>query len=166
MLNYDSLSTDEKLDIRGRLLECATSLGGKNYFLSMVEAMRSSYQHPLMSKESTFRFDKGVVKWQKVIFKEKVDLLILLARDEQKTNNLMPDKTEKKYKTVMNLLRAIGPMKFEAKPKNSKDGDGFIFNAIDVIDNKTCRLNSIFEIVFFVPLQIVKKILINKIKPV
>ena len=97
MLKYDNLSTDEKLEIKGRLLECATSLGGKNYFLSMVEAMRSSYQHPLMSKESAFRFDKGVVKWQKVIFKEKVDLLILLARDEQKTNNLMPDKTEKKY---------------------------------------------------------------------
>ena len=72
---------------------------------------------------------------------------------------------EKLQKTIMNLLRAIGPMKFEAKPKNSKDGDGFIFNAIDVIDNKTCRLNSIFEIIFFLPLQIVKKILINKINP-
>ncbi len=166
MLNYDSLSSDEKLEIKGRLLECATSIGGKNYFLSMIEAMRSSYQHPLMSKECSFRFDKGVVKWQKVIFKDKVDLLILLAQDERKTDNLMPDRKEKNYKTVMNLLRAIGPMKFEAKPKNSKDGDGFMFNAIDVIDNKTCRLNFIFEIIFFLPLQIVKKILISKIKPI
>ena len=56
----------------------------------------------------------------------------------------------------MNLLIAIGSMKFDAKHKISKSGDGIIYNAIDVTNNKTYRFNSIFEIIFFVPLQIVK----------
>ena len=38
----------------------------------------------------------------------------------------MPKKGEKRYKTIMNLLRTVGPMEFEIRPKNSKNGDGRI----------------------------------------
>ena len=56
----------------------------------------------------------------------------------------------------MNLLRAIGSMKFDAKYKISKSVYGIIYKAIYVANNKRYRFNHIFEIIFFVPLQIVK----------
>ena len=53
----------------------------------------------------------------------------------------MPKKGEKSYKTIMNLLRTVGPMEFEIRPKNSKNGDGFILRPFDIIDKNTLHLN-------------------------
>ena len=73
----------------------------------------------------------------------------------------MPKKGDKNYKTIINLLRTIGPIKFEVKPKNIKDGDGFILHPFDIIDNNTCRINFMFEVLFFLPTKLIKKIFIG-----
>ena len=164
MTNYDSINKDKKQDLKNQLTKYASSIGGKNHFLSLVEAIRISRPHPLMAKEACFRFNKGNIQWEKVIFKEKVNLLIELIRDNDRNNNLMPKDGDRNYKTVMNLLRAIGPMKFEVQPKNSKDGDGFILSPIEIIDNNTCRINFMFEVLFFLPIQLIKKIFIGPMK--
>ena len=71
----------------------------------------------------------------------------------------MPKKEEKGYKTVLNLLRTLGPMEFEIRPKNSKDGEGFILHPFDMVDKNTTLLNYMFDAVFFLPLHIVKNAL-------
>ena len=162
MINYNSLNSDEEQDLKKQLSKHASLIGGKNYFLSLIEAIRLSRPHPLMAKEKCFRFDKGNIRWEKVIFKEKVNLLITLIRD--KNNNLMPKDGDRNYKTVMNLLRTIGPMNFEVRPKNRKDGDGFIINPIQIIDKNTCKINFIFEALFFLPMHLIKKMLIGPTK--
>ena len=80
--------------------------------------------------------------------------------DKNKTSNenIMPKKGAKRYKTTMNLLRTIGPIEFEICPKNSKNGDGFILHPFDIIDENTVRLNFMFEVLFFLPLYIVKQV--------
>ena len=50
----------------------------------------------------------------------------------------MPKKGHTHYKVIKNLIRKVDSIKFEVKPKNYKDGDGFIFNFIDIIDENTC----------------------------
>ena len=164
MTNYDSIDNDIKQVLKKQLIKNATSLGGKNHFLSLIEAIRMAHPHPLMAKDASFRFSKGVIKWEKVIFKEKVNLLITLIRDNDRNNNLMPKEDHRNYKTIINLLRTIGPMKFEVRPKNSKDGDGFILRPIEIIDNNTCRINFMFEVLFFLPIQLIKKIFIGPMK--
>ena len=164
MTNYDSLDNDKKQDLKNQLIKYGISLGGKNHFLTLIEAIRLAHPHPLMAKGACFRFNKGIIKWEKVIFKEKVNLLIILIRDNDKNNNLMPKEGDKNYKTVINLLRTIGPMKFEVKPKNSKDGDGFTLQPIEIIDNNTCHINFMFEVLFFLPIQLIKKIFIGPMK--
>ena len=149
MTNYDSLDHGKKQDLKNQLIKYATSFGGKNHFLCLIEALRLAHPHPLMAKGACFRFNKGIIKWEKVIFKEKVNLLITLIRDNDRNNNLMPKEGHRNYKTIINLLRTIGPMKFEVRPKNSKDGDGFILRPIEIIDNNTCRINFMFEVLFF-----------------
>ena len=78
MINYDSMDIDEKEVLKKQLIKNATSIGGKNHFLSLIEAVRMSRISPLRVKEASFRFDKGLIKWNKVIYKDKVDLLITL----------------------------------------------------------------------------------------
>ena len=164
MIKYDSLDDDKKQDLKNQIIKYATSLGGKNHFLNLIEAVRLARPHPLMAKGASFRFDKGIIKWKKVIFKEKVDLLITLIRINDRNNNLMPKDGDRNYKAVINLLRTIGPMEFEVRPKNSKDGDGFILRPIEIIDNNTCRINIMFEVLFFLPIQLVKKIFSGPMK--
>ena len=158
MISYNSLDDLTKQNLKKEINDCALALGGKNHFLHLLEEIRKERHHPLMAKNSSFRFSYGTVKWGKVIFKDKVHLLIKMTRDQENTGNLMPKKGDRKYKTVMNLLRTLGPMKFEIRPKNNKDGDGFNLHPFDIIDENTSHLNFMFDIVFFLPIHIVKQV--------
>ena len=158
MISYNSLDDLTKQNLKKEINDCALALGGKNHFLHLLEEIRKERHHPLMAKNSSFRFSYGTVKWGKVIFKDKVHLLIKMTKDQENNGNLMPKKGDRKYKTVMNLLRTLGPMKFEIRPKNNKDGDGFNLHPFDIIDENTSHLNFMFDIVFFVPIHIVKQV--------
>ncbi len=164
MFDYNSLDEMAKRDFKKHLEECAKAIGGKNYFLQLVESIRDTRPHPLMAKNARFQFSQGNVKWQKVIYKDKVHLLIKILKDNRNTGNLMPKKKDKGYKTVLNLLRTLGPMEFEIRPKNSKDGEGFILHPFDMVDKNTTLLNYMFDAVFFLPLHIVKNALISPVK--
>ena len=158
MISYNSLDDLTKQNIKKEINDCALALGGKNHFLHLLEGIRKERHHPLMAKNSSFRFRYGTVKWGKVIFKDKVHLLIKMTKDRENNGNLMPKKGNRKYKTVMNLLRTLGPMKFEIRPKNNKVGDGFNLHPFDIIDENTSHLNFMFNIVFFLPIHIVKQV--------
>lgn len=157
---YDSIDDEVKQDLKNQLIKNATALGGKNHFLSLIEAIRMAHPHPLMAKDASFRFKKGLIKWKKVIYKDKVNLLMKLIENSDGNKNLMPEKGDRNYKTVRNLMMTIGPIKFEVRPKNSKDGEGFIFNLIEIIDKNTCQLSFMFEVLFILPIKLVKKIYI------
>jgi hypothetical protein len=144
-------------DYKNQLIECAQAFGGKNYFLQLLEAIRETRPHPLMAKNAEFHFSMGTIKWKKVIYKDKVHLLLNMLKDNRYNGNLMPRKGDKGYKTKMNLLRTLGPMEFEVRPKNTKDGNGFVLHPFDIIDKNTTRLNYIFNAVFFIPVHKVKK---------
>jgi len=158
MINYNSLDDLTKQKLKEEIINCALKIGGKNHFLSLIEEIREESVHPLLSKDTSFRFSYGQVKWGKVIFKDKVDLLIKITKDRANNENLMLKKGDKNYKTIMNFLRTLGPIIFEVNPKNKKDGDGFNLNAFDIIDENTSHLNFMFDVVFFLPIYIVKKL--------
>jgi hypothetical protein len=157
MTNYDSMDSSLKEKFKLELNGLAQSFGGKSHFLQLIEEIRLEKPHPLMSKNSTFRFRHGTVKWEKVLFRDKVYLLIDLLRNNINDGNLMFEKGNKRYKVVLNLLRTLGPMKFYFKPKNSNDGEGFVLQALELIDSNTTRMNFMFEVIFFLPTHVVKK---------
>ena len=70
----------------------------------------------------------------------------------------MPKKGSTHYKLIKKLIRKVDSNKFKVKPKNNKDGDGFIFNFIEIIDENTCRLSFMFEVMFILPVKLIKKI--------
>ncbi len=159
MRDFNHLDTAAKTDYHHQLLNCATALGGKNFFLHMLEAIRKTKPHPLMAKSCEFHFSHGSIRWDKVIFQDKLTLLGNVRIRESKQGNLLPKQQHETYKKVRNLVRTLHPITFRVKPKQRKDGDGFSMKAFDVIDEHTTQLNPIFDAVFFCSIETVKKIL-------
>jgi len=159
MCDFNNLDTAAKTAYHNQLLKCAESFGGVNYFLQLLEAIRKTKPHTLVAKNSEFRFSRGIVKWEKVIFKDKLTLLTAIRVNENDNNNLLPSEDDKSYKKVLNLLRTVQPIEFSVMPKNNKDGDGFTFHAFDIIDKDTTVMNPIFDAVFFCSVDTIKKVL-------
>ena len=158
MVNYNRLNKEDKYELKSQIIEHAALLGGKNHFLTLIEALRNTHPNPLMAKDKIFRFKKGSIKWEKSIFKDKVQLLDKIIKSSTDDKNVMPTESDYNYKNTLNLLRAISPITFSVKPKNRKDGEGFLLKPLEIIDKNTCHINIMFEVLFFLPLHLVKKI--------
>ena len=159
MCDFNALTDEEKLLHHQKLLQCANAFGGKNFFLQLLEAIRETKSHPLVAGNSEFNIELGTIKWNKVIFNDKLQLLIKARVNEGKQDNLLPAKEEKNYKKVLNVVRTLKPIVFHVKPANEEDGSGFFFQAFDIIDENTTKLNPVFDALFFCSVDTVKKVL-------
>ena len=74
MKNFNPLTFYSQDELSQALNESAQSIGGKNYFLLLLEAVRDAQPHPLLAKNAEFKFSVGSVKWSKPIFREKFTL--------------------------------------------------------------------------------------------
>jgi hypothetical protein len=159
MCDFNNLDDGAKQIYHEQLTECAGAFGGKNFFLQLLEAIRKTKPHPLTAKNCEFKFSRGMIKWDKVIFSDKIALLMKVRTGESERANLLPDQEDKSYKNVLNLVRTLKPITFDVKPKHMKDGDGFTLHPFDIIDKKTTRLNPIFDALFFCSVDTVKRVL-------
>ena len=159
MCDFNMLSDEEKKAYHEQLLNAAEKFGGKNFFLHLLEAIREASPHPLTAGNREFSFELGTVKWNKVVFNDKLQLLQKARINEGKQNNLLPPKEEKNYKKVLNLVRTLKPIVFHVKPAHKEDGPGFFFQPFERIDEETTKLNPLFDALFFCAVETVKKIL-------
>jgi hypothetical protein len=164
MCDFNTLSDEDKKIQHKEILQYAESFGGQNFFLKLIEAIRETTPHPLIALNSKFNMELGYITWNKVIFNDKLQLLQKARMNETKQNNLLPQKDDKNYKKVLNLLRTLKPIVFHVKPKNIEDGTGFFFQAFEIIDKDTTKLNPIFDALFFCSIDNIKKALNYKPK--
>ena len=54
MIDYNSAKNAQKQSLKNQLIENATSLDGKNHFLSIIETIRISDPNTLMAKDASF----------------------------------------------------------------------------------------------------------------
>ena len=159
MCDFNALTDEEKRLHHQKLLQCANAFGGKNFFLQLLEAIRETKSHPLVAGNSEFNIELGTIKWNKVIFNDKLQLLLKARVNEGKQDNLLPAKEEKNYKKVLNVVRTLKPIVFHVTPANEEDGSGFFFQPFDIIDENTTKLNPVFDALFFCSVDTVKKVL-------
>ena len=159
MCDFNLLSDEDKILQHNKLLACANNFGGKNFFLHLLEAIRETKPHPLTAGNMAFDIELGGVTWNKVIFNDKLQLLLKARKNESKQDNLLPEKNEKNYKKILNVVRTLKPIVFHVKPANPEDGSGFFFQAFDMIDENKTKLNPIFDALFFCSVDTVKKVL-------
>jgi len=159
MCDFNLLTDEEKKLQHLKLLECANNFGGMNFFLHLLEAIRETKPHPLTAGSMSFDIELGSVTWNKVIFNDKLQLLLKARKNESNQDNLLPQKDEKNYKKVLNVVRTLKPIVFHVKPANPEDGSGFFFQAFDMIDENKTKLNPVFDALFFCSVDTVKKVL-------
>ncbi len=162
MCDFDNLDDAQKQQAHEKLMVCVDAFGGKNFFLQLIEAIRQSKPHPLMNKSCGFRFPRGTISWDKVIFADKLELLMKVRKSESKTGNLLPKKEDKSYKKVLNLVRTLKPLSFTIKPHDESLGQGFEVTPFIIIDESTTRLDPIFDALFFCSIETTKKVLNHK----
>jgi len=159
MCDFKNLTDEEKLYFHELLINCANNYGGINFFLQLLEAIREASPHPLTSRHQDFLFDLGDIRWGKTIFNDKVLLIEKLRKEKPEDNNILKDKEGKEYKKTINLIKTLSPITFSVRPARRDDGEGFDFKAFDKIDEKTIKLNPLFEALFFCSINSIKKIL-------
>ena len=159
MCDFNILSDEEKKLHHEKLLGSANNFGGENFFLHLLESIRETKPHPLISENTTFNTELGTITWNKVIFNDKLQLLLKARVNESKQGNFLPKTDEKNYKKILNLVRTLKPIVFHVKPANSGNGSGFFFQAFDMIDSETTKLNPLFDALFFCSVETVKKVL-------
>lgn len=160
MCRFHQLSDAEKILLRDQLLSYAAAIGGKNSFLKLLETIHRTSPHPLVSKTGLLRFPKGLIKWNKNVHRDNLSLLStrLNARTDE-NQNLMASPEDKNCKNVTNMLRSLSPLTFTVAMNNEADGAGFSFKAFDIIDENTTVITPMFEIFFFCPVNVAKKLI-------
>lgn len=159
MCDFSNLEEEQKRIFSERLNECAKSFGGVNFFLQLLEEIRKTKPHPLGAKNCEFSFHLGSIKWNKPIFIDKIALLLKVRPNELTEGSILPSPNSRGYKSVLNLVRTLKPIKFEVKPYDAEHGKGFSFECFEVTDEETTKLDVAFDALFFCQIDLVKKAL-------
>lgn len=163
MCNFNRLPDDTKAFLHLFMTKAAFSIGGANYLLALIEAMRSKKPHPLCEKNSQVASNKTIITWNKVVFKDKVDLIQSLLdahRSSEKPDfNILQTPNQKQHKNILNMIRTLAPVEFFVTPQNPKDGLGFEFKVFETLEDERVTLNPIFVALFFCSVEFTKKAL-------
>ena len=160
MGNFDNLDSETKKKYHLKLNEYANVFGGVGTFLSFIESLRKTRPHLLTLAKCVFSGNGGYIKWSKPIYKEKIALLLQVRINEQARKNLLPDKQDKIYKDVVNLVRTINPISFELCVGDEK----IHLQAFDIISEDVTLLNPYFDAIFFCSIKTLKLLLTYKIE--
>ncbi len=125
-MNFHTLNDEKKLELKKLILEKIELFGSINSFLKLIEEIRESSPHALMASPTKFNGSSGFIKWNKIIFKDKLILLSQIFNSNSKS--ILPDKKEKNYKKYLNMSKTLSPIVFTVKPKLRELGDGFEFS--------------------------------------
>ncbi len=155
-MSFNRLNQEQKEAISQELERIATGMGGKNAFLTMIEAIKESNEYPLTNKNQNFHYLDGKIVWNKVIYKVTFEALLKLIRNEEKEGEIFKGLTPKAHKEALNTLKTLKPIEITITPK---EGQKISCKIIERVDEKGATLSILFKILFFYNIEFVKKIL-------
>ncbi|MEA3371144.1 MAG: hypothetical protein U9Q40_07375 [Campylobacterota bacterium] len=163
MCNFNKQSEDTKALIHLFMKKAAENVGGTNFLLALVEAMKTKKPNALMYKECQVASNNTVIKWNKVVFKDKVEILEQILQvhrsSEDPDFNILNNENAKRKKNILNMVRTLTPLEFVVTPQNQNDGGGFSFKVFDTVEDDNVTLNPIFIAMFFCSVEFIKKAL-------
>ena len=167
MCNFNKQNKDTKDLIHLFMKKSAESVGGVNFLLALIETMKLKKPNALMFAGKQIASENTIIKWNKVVFKDKVTLLeeILYSHksSENQDFNILETQSDKKRKNILNMVRALTPIEFIATPQSHKDGEGFSFKVFETIEDDYVKINPIFVAMFFCSTEYTKKALKHSI---
>jgi len=161
MCNFNKQTAETKALIHLFMKKAAENIGGTNFLLALLEAMKTKRPNPLMYKERQIASNNTIIKWNKVVFKDKVEVLeeILLSHksSEDPDFNILNNDNAKKRKNILNMVKTLAPVEFVVTPQNKNDGGGFNFKVFEVVEDDYVKINPIFVAMFFCSVDFTKK---------
>lgn len=140
-----------------QLRDCAEAIGGKNFFLTLAETIRSTREGIIVGEKKQINYSSGVMTWNKTLHADNWRLLIESAKVRTKDGNILLPAEDKRHKNILNMIRTLKPLTFTVMPTNSSDGEGFSFSALEVIDEKTTHISPLFKAMFVMPIDLLRK---------
>jgi len=163
MCNFNKQTQETKALIHLFMTKAAENVGGTNFLLELIEAMKSKKPYALSEKNTQVASNHTIIKWNKLVFKDKVDLIRSIldnhSSSEEPDFNILNEPNAKKRKNILNMVRALTPLEFIVSPQNPNDGGGFNFKVFESITDDTVILNPIFITMFFCSTEFTKKAL-------
>jgi hypothetical protein len=158
-MNFNDLTKDEKIALHKELIEKANSIGGKNFFLQMIEDIKEQKPHPLLNVTAIYHYPTGTISWKKSIYKDTLSTLFNAMRTEEKNGDLLEGINPKDYKATMNMMRALKPVQIVVKSKKEPELEGFSLEILDSSIKKKTKVSLLFKILFFYNVSFAKEVL-------
>lgn len=167
MCNFNKQTDDTKMLIHLFMVKAAQNIGGTNFLLALIEAMKSKKPHSLSEKNCQVASNNTIIKWNKVVFKDKIDLIQSIL-DEHKSSenpdfNILNVENQKRKKNILNMARTLAPVEFIVTPQNPNDGNGFDFKVFQTLEDDKITFNPIFIAMFFCSTDFTKKAIKHEI---
>ena len=163
MCNFNKLDEDAKGLIHLLMKKSADSIGGTNFLLGLLEAMKEKKPNPLMFKGCVIDSKETKIKWNKIVFKDKLDILEEVVRSRKSTDtgefNILENDSAKKKKKILNMVKTLAPIEFTVTPKNDENGAGFNFKVFESVQESKVIVNPLFAAMFFCSTEYMKKVL-------
>ncbi len=163
MCNFNKQNEETKALVHLFMKKAAENVGGTNFLLALIEAMRSKKPSPLIYKECQISSNNTIIRWNKVVFKDKQMLLEEILHSHKSSQNpdfnILAEKNDKKRKAIINMSRTLAPIEFTITPQNPNDGSGFNFKVFDTIEDDNITINPIFIAMFFCSTDFTKRAL-------
>ena len=167
MCNFNKQTDETKALIHLFMTKAADNVGGANFLLELIEAMKAKKPYALSEKNSQVASNHTIIKWNKVVFKDKADLIQAILDDHRRSEdpdlNILSEPNAKKRKNILNMVRTLTPLEFTVSPQNPNDGAGFNFKVFESTSDDDVKLNPIFVSMFFCSTEFTKKALKHKI---
>ena len=158
-MNFNQLDEDQKKQLHTKAIDLAENLGGVNFFLQMIEDIKTEKPHALLNKSCVFHFAKAKLNWNKQIYKDRLDQLFTAMRKEERDGDMLNGLNPKDYKETMNMMRTLKPVSIKVTPKKEEELLGFTFSILDTSIEKKTKVSMIYKIIFFYHIDFAKDIL-------
>jgi len=161
MCNFNKQNEETKMIISLFMKKAAENVGGENFLLGLIEAIKLKKPNALIMKECQVASNNTIIKWNKKVFKDKMEVIqeILLSHksSESQDFNVLNHENSKKRKNIFNMVKTLAPVEFIVQPQNPNDGNGFSFKVFDTIEDNYVKMNPIFIAIFFCSIEYTKK---------
>ena len=158
-MNFNQLDEEQKKQLHTQAMELATNLGGVNFFLQMIEDIKTEKPHALLNKSCVFHFSKGKLNWNKQLFKESINNLFSAMRKEEKDGDMLNGLAPKDYKETMNMMRTLKPLIITVTPKKVDEPKMFAFPILDTSIEKKTKVDIFYKMLFFYHIDFAKDVL-------
>ncbi|XPV69220.1 MAG: hypothetical protein ACNI25_01290 [Halarcobacter sp.] len=158
-MNFNKLDVEQKQQLHEEITNYANSVGGKNFFLKMIEEIREQKPNPILNKSGIFHTTRLKISLNKTIFKDTFSTLFDAIRREERVGDMLNSVDTKEYKNCMNMMKTLKSTIITVQTKNEEDGEGFSFPILDTSVEKNTKVTFIYKVIFFYHLDEAKKAL-------